>query len=433
MTFYANIGYKFAIPGDVITDGSIILASALPMHQLERRKINKKYPHMKLRLFDPQLYLSDMDAYETRRHTANLASYPWFGVDGLSEYKSAQQTQSKWSEYSRKVIPSIWPGNSPANQKVIDEGVQECIDFQIRKGCWGIILPSPLTTDPSTDYTNELRWLDASLTYCKKNKIQAPLFATVAISDLCVRYADPKDNILLELITDSISAREVDGVYIVLEQGSEPADGRSCSNTRSLRSILDLVHIFSKEAELRVVVNFFGFFGLALLAAGAEIWASGWYKSVYRLRIADALAGGRAYPSYWNYPTVTDIHLGEDFDILIRKGLLPLIKDKTSASDGLLSAVSKGIPSDNVPAWNYRQSNVAMAREHFFRSAINASQSHSKLSWKKNVNKVEKWLENASMRALKIEGALGRSQRTITRHVAAWHRAFIDYRQDHRV
>ena len=226
---------------------------------------------MKMRLFDPQLYLSGMDAYETPRHAAYLASYPWFGVEGLTEYESSQHTQSKWSQYSRTIIPSIWPGSAPDNQQVIDDGVQECIDFQLRKGCWGIILPSPLTIDPSTDYNNELRWLDAGLTYCREQNIEEPLFATIAISDLCVRYADPQDNLLLDLITDSISAREVDGVYIVLEQGSEPADSRSCSNIRSLRSVLDLVHVFSNDADLRVVVNFFGFFGF-LGFFGAKSW-----------------------------------------------------------------------------------------------------------------------------------------------------------------
>ena len=183
---------------------------------------------------------------------------------------------------AKKNVATFWTRSVPNDPITIDQAVQDCIDFQIRKGFQAIILPSPLTVDPSTNYDTELYWLDSGLSHVKKHDLQLPIFATIALSDICVHYTDPLSNMLLDLISDVVSARGVDGVYIVLEQGSEPLETRHCSSSRALRSLLHLTHIFSQETNTRVAVNFLGQFGLACDAAGADIWASGWYKSIYR-------------------------------------------------------------------------------------------------------------------------------------------------------
>ena len=95
MSFLANLGYRFALPGDATSAGSIVLASALTSHQLLRRRFNQ-YPHMEQRLFDPQLYLATLDAGAARKHCAKLASYPWFGVDGVDAYLSGEQRLGGW-------------------------------------------------------------------------------------------------------------------------------------------------------------------------------------------------------------------------------------------------------------------------------------------------------------------------------------------------
>jgi hypothetical protein len=200
-----------------------------------------------------------------------------------------------------------------------------------------------LTVDPTTDYSDELTWLDVALEYLHaQHYAEAPVFATVALADVCVRYSDPDGNALLNLILDNICARDVDGVYIIIEQGSESPTGRQCTSTRTLWSVLDLCHLLTEDCGLRVGVNFLGAFGLVCEAAGAEFWSSGWYKSTYRLRLADDLAGGRAYPLYWSLPPLLDIHLERDFDQLVQNGLLPLIADETVASEGLLQAAEQG-------------------------------------------------------------------------------------------
>ena len=433
MTFYANIGYKFKLPGGVITDGSVVLASAMPMHQLERRKFDTRYPHMENRLFDPQLYLSNINPVTAQKACSNLASYPWFGVVNIPLYDSALFSQTEWSTQVMSDIVNLWPRTTPTDPEIIRSGLQECIDFQIRCGVQAIILPSPLTTDPATSYDEEIFWLDEGIRIAQENQVELPIFASVALSDLCMRFEQPLNNRFLELIADSISAREIDGVYLILEQALEPAETRQCGDSRTLQSMLTLVHYLSRDAGLKVIVNFMGAFGLALEAAGAEIWASGWYKSLYRLRIADYSATGRAYPTYWSYPAVLDIHMEAEFDRLVANGQLEIISDVTPASQGLLNAAEQGIPSTQVPTWTYRQSNVASAQEHFYRSVIQADNILSTLRGVAKIDFVNEWLDQALNNAGVIAQSIGGQIRTKVQHVNAWHQAFAAYRTDHRV
>lgn len=249
MSFYATLGYGFKIPSSVEPSGSVILASAMPVHQLERRNIDARYPHMQRRFFDPQLYLAGLDASASRKHCANLATYPWFGVQGLATYQSDEHTQNSWSEYAREQIPRHWTGSAPSDLDFIRRAVRDCIDFELALGVEGVILPSPLTVDPSTAYSRELTWVDEAVAYLDSVQTSVPVFATVALANLCVRYSDPTDNALIDLILDNISARDVDGVYIVVEQGSEAQNGRQCTSTRTLWSALELCHLFHKIAD----------------------------------------------------------------------------------------------------------------------------------------------------------------------------------------
>ena len=434
MGFLVNIGYRFLLPSSVTAGGSIILCSAMPIHQLLRRKINHRYPHMQSRLFDPQLYLASLDAASARGHCAVLASYPWFGVTGLKPYDSKAQRQSDWRANAKKTIASHWTRRLIDDPGSMLEVVKECVEFQVKIGCWAVILPGPLSVDPAADYSQELAWLDAGIAVVRETPdLNLPIFATVAVSDICLRHEEPLNNRFLDLLLDAVSAREVDGVYIVLEQASEPNNTRHCGSTRPLGSILRLVHEFSQDSGLRVGVNFVGAYGLACESAGAEFWASGWYKSLYRLRLADRLARGRAYPKYWSYPAAIDVHLESEFDSLNASGLVGQIADKTSASLGLLSAASSGTPAANVPAWRYALSNVSAAREHFLISCVQADLSHSKALSKARVDLIADWLRKAAGLAVKVASALGPTAATQTSHVQAWRDAFTGFRQDHSV
>ncbi|WP_420645421.1 hypothetical protein [Candidatus Leptofilum sp.] len=333
MAFYANLGYRFKAPNKtevpLLLHGSIILSSAIHMDQLVRRRnLEKQYPHMRRRLFDPQLYLAELDANESSGHCAKLATYPWFGIKDLDRYQSSIQKQSDWKKEIEKDIVKLWPRTTPTDPEIIKNSVAECIDIQCRLGCQAIILPSPLTQNVNSNYSRELVWLDAAIDYVAKAKIRLPIYATIAISDNCLRSTEPFSNTLVDLILDTVSAREINGVYLVLEQDGAPNETRHCANVRVLRTILHMVHIFHHDCQIKVAVNFLGQFGLACLAAGADLWGSGWYKSVYRLRLRDKLGEGRARPSYWSYAAAMDIHLKNDFDVLNKTGAINTIIDR---------------------------------------------------------------------------------------------------------
>lgn len=430
MAFYANVGYKFTLPDSVVPQGSVLLSSAMPAHQLIRRKFDARYPHLERRVFDPQLYLAGLDAGESAKHCAVLASHSWFGVKGLKHFDSRQHTQSEWKQKAVSEIPTLWTGRHETDPAKVQPLVRDCIDFQVRLGCEAVILPSPLTSDPSTSYVDELMWLDSALAYVETLGDQRPrVYATIALADVCLRYSDPPDNALLALIADVVSAREIDGVYLVVEQGSEAVDTRQCGNKRTLWSLLHLTHAFAVDAGLDVAVNFIGPFGLACEAVGAKWWASAWYKSLYRVRLADKLGGGRSYPSYWSYPAALDVNLERDFDALVRAGQIDRFADRTPACEALLRAAARGTSVARVPAWAYRQSNITAATEHFLLSAVQAEELHQRRSGIARMDFVSQWLERAKARSVRLASLGGRDLKSKVAHVQGWHDAFKAYRE----
>lgn len=436
MAFYTTIGYAFDIPTTVKPQGSIILSSVMPMHQLLRRKM-KKLPFLNRRLFDPQLYLAGLEATSSPKPCVKLASYPWFGCTAIDIYNSKEQSQATWSADALSNIATTWPGCAPTDTDVIKNAIADCIDFQTKIGCEAIILPSPLTVDPAAGYQEELLWLDLAQEYLSTTLPSIlPIYATVAINDNCLRHLDAKNNPMLDMIADSVSARGVDGVYLVVEQGGESSDSRQCNSAKVLESLLHLVHVFSQDCGLAVVVNFVGAFGLACEAAGAQAWGSQWYKSLYRLRIQDKQAEGRAYPTYWTRKAAIDINLEKDFDSLNQLGLMSKLADKTGASAGLTSIIGTSTKTEDVPAWRYSQSNVKAIREHYCLSVIDAENELAlRATLKEKCDYIQAWLDNASKEIINIQNKLKQNstklQKTQTGHVSAWAQAFKNYRIAH--
>lgn len=432
MSFFANVGYKFPLPNDATADGSVLLCSAMPMHQLLRRK-RQKHPHMQTLVFDPQLYMATLSPNQARKQCVRLSSYPWFGVK-LPPYDSSQQRQKDWKDAAEVQISALWPGKPPTEDSKIDDAVREAVDFQVKIGCATIVLPSPLTDDPATNYDVELNWLDRGLAYCRSSGVTLPIYATVALADLCVRYADPTSNALLDAILDAVSARGVHGAYIVIEQGGEPSDSRQCATKRTVWSTLHLAYLLRADCNVTSLVNFMGSAGLLASATSDGGWASGWYKSLHRLRFADQAESGRAYPMYWAHPCAIDIHLEQDFDNAVVAGLLPAISDPTGASAGLLSAASKGIKVNQVPPWRFQQSNVDTAAEHFFMSSVEADRRLRAISTLTGrLDHVEQWLTDAMARCRSLGSALGGNAKTRMNHVTGWLDALRAHRTAHQL
>jgi len=281
-------------------------------------------------------------------------------------------------------------------------------------------------------------WLDAGIQAARSLAPGIPVFATIAVSDVCLQVAPAPANPLVGTILDSVGAREVDGAYIVVEQAMEDTFGRHCATVATLRPVLEMVHLLATDCSLRVGVGFLGAFGLACLAAGAEFWSSGWYKSLYRLRLADSIAGGRAFPHYWSTAASADISLAGEFDLLAKAGRLGEIEDSTVAAEPLLRAARAGISSDQVPAWAYRQGNISAAEEHFLLAVQAATEELMGLApGYPRVEFVEAWLRSAERIAAdataEIDASLpkGKERKTRTEHVSAWRSAVESYRRDH--
>ena len=434
MSFLINLGYKFSLPSGVNPDGGIILGSKIAKHTLERREF-KEYPFLLTRYFDPQLYLSSINAYECKDDCVKLSSYPWFGTRNVQEYESKELKQSQWKENAQNTIQDSWIGETPSEPGLVREMVKECIDFQIALGCSGIILPSPLTFDFSTDYALELMWLDFGLEYVQSVDTKLPIFATVALTDSWLRLQNPSSNQLIQLILDSVSAREVQGVYFLIEQGNERQDTRYIANSRTLDSALYITHVFANVCHLRVITNFFGPFGLVLEAAGAESWASDWYKSLVRFRLGDIPKPGtaRAWPSFWSYPLSADISLESEFEKIVHSGYMNRIKDITPASENLFRGVSNGASVSQIVDWRFAKSNVTAAMEHYRLSAIKAEKTHDQFSGTERLDFVENWLGNAAELAAEILNELPKNPKTKLKHIVAWKDAFCNYRRSQSV
>ncbi len=432
MGFFYNVGYNVKIEQDQISDGGIFLASGMPLHQLERRDIRKKY-HLKNTLFDPQLYLIGLDPYQSPNLCSNLVSYPWFGSTNTPTFDSTQMHINSWNSNVRKNIAKHWNGSLPTLENEMLELIEKCIDLQIRLGCSLIILPSPLTIDYSSDYETELKWLDLGIGAYKKAGTNLPLFATVSLSDSCLRMIEPKNNALIEVILDSVSAREIDGVYIVIELSQEKNETRYLGNKKTILSAMELVFSLSKICKLDVISNFFGPYGLILEALGSQVWCSDWYKSLVRLRLADKMGGGRTYPLYWSPKIGSDIHMKDDFDLIVKSGYLDLVFSKTPASSGLYEAAIKGYSSNDVLGWRYAINNRMESLNHYRYCLLESERTIQQFSETEKLDFISDWLDSAKQNVDLITKILPRESSIRYEHVQAWQNAFSEFRIDHNI
>lgn len=430
MALYLNNGYTFEGQEIAGFHGSMIFASSMPMHQLQRRRIDDRYPMMQHRLFDPQLYLCGLDAHNAAKICTNMGTYPWFGATPL-QFDSGEHSQSDWKKMAVETISDRWRQEPISDQDEIDIAVRSAVELQRSLGCEKIILPSPLTVEISSQYDQELAWLDAGLEASRELAEGVPVYATVAIQDFCLRPIAPVDNELLNMIADSVSARGVDGVYIVVEQASEPDDSRQCATERTLQSILHLTHLFSQDAGIEVMVNFSGVFGLACLAAGAKHIATGWYKSMYRMRLNDKIGTGRAYPSYWSQQSATHVHLDSDFDTVFRSGNAGLIETSSSSATILNRSSRLGNSVADVADWQFRQSNITASKNHFLEVMGREYTSLVSLTLDKQIIAVENWISDAKSNSHQLRGLLNTGFKTKLNHQSAWDKAFAGYKLDH--
>ena len=420
--YFAPARHQMALPGDVPdVDGGIIFPAGIAYDALIRRKIEKKYPHLQRRLIDPQFYLATLLGAKCKKACVNLASYGWFATDGFESYDTEKHgKQNQWKANAKSNIEDQWTGTLPEDEKSIENAVRVCVNVQANVGCESIILPGPLITDLFTDFTVEGTWLDAGLRVAAD--LERGRLATVAISDSCLRPVAPEKNHLLGTIIDQVSAREPEGVYLVIET-SQDAYYNTDANT--IGSMLRLVHGFKEAGVGTVVVSLAGVAGLLAIAAGADMMCTGWYRSERRLKLADFDdTPGRAVPTYYAHALASELDLKEDLDRLTKAGLLDDLTDVTPASKRLLDALRAGKSVSAVADWEYKIGNVTAAREHFMTAMVRETAKLSKLSDAEQRERALKWLVDAEALAKKISGVGAVTGRSEIQHQRQWRIAF---------
>ncbi len=420
--FFATAKYGMKLPEGVNgVAGGIILPSGLALHTLARRQL-QQYPYLARRLFDPQLYLAGLPAAACRSACVNLASYGCFVNTPLPAYKSTAQRQHQWKQRAEARIPTLWRGTPPSSPDAIEADVRLCIQTQVNLDCEALILPSPLTVSPASDYATEVLWLDIGLDVARTLGRDLPRIATIAVSDTCLRGIPSANNALLDTIIDQVTARRPEGAYLVLEQAYE--DGYYCTHPNTVGALLRLTSWLKSGGLSRVIVSFVGTAGLLALAVGADTWAANWYRGERRLRLADFGAEGRAFPAYYSHTLASEIHVDADLDRIVQSGLLDRIADQTPASMNLLRALRRGARASSVPEWRYRTSNVAAAREHFLMAVARETDQLARLSPTQRVDYVRKWLDGADKLASELYGIGPFNPRTALNHQSGWRSAF---------
>ncbi len=416
--FFASARYqmKSAVSG---LDGALIFASGIALHELERRKLDK-HDHLDRRLLDPQLYLAGLDVAKAGKTCVKLASYGWF--DGAAPiYDSSKEKQSDWRASAADHVKGSWSGTLPTDPEIIEDRVRICLDVQRRLGCEAIIVPTPLITTPSSDFSAQMAWLDPGLELASRIAPGVPRLATIAISDTCVRGVDPWSSSLLDTLLDQISARQPEGAYIVIEQASH--DQIYETNPNTLGTLVRLTRDFRTAGVNRVVVPLAGVAGMLGVAVGAEVWSTAWYRSERRVRLPDFEESDeqkRARPTYYSHPLAGEIHLKTDLDTINAGGLLNLVADVTPASEGLLRALRKGQVVASVAEWQSTQSNVTAARQHFVAALVRETAAMRAIAIEQRLDAAKRWLDNAIKVAVKVSALGDFHDRTSLSHQRAW-------------
>jgi len=413
--------------GDIGADGGVIFPAGIAAHTLVRRKLEKTYPYLRRRLLDPQVYLSSLSAYKCGKVCVKLMSYGWFPSNGGQTFDSSKHTQSTFMQKEQAQIHRTWTGSLPTDENSIKQLVNECVEFQVNIGCEAIILPSPLTVSQTSDYSVELRWLDAGLKAAQQFAPSIPSLATVALSDNALRNLAPESNELITIVVDQLTARGCAGAYLVIEQSNE--NSYYCAHPNTVGALCRLCSELKLGGLSRIVVGPIGTAGLLGIGAGADIWTAGWYRTERRIKLSDFEdAQGRTYPTYYSHPFGSEFHLEEDLDHVVSAGFLGRVSDETSASIKLLTALRSGLKVSAVKEWMYSRTNVEACKEHFLRACIRESHAMHPLEPRERAMRTLGWLRSAEQLSIDLAAIQHRfNDRTDFKHQASWLHAFESF------
>jgi hypothetical protein len=375
------------------------------------------------------MYLAELNAASCRKTCANLASYGWFPLTRQFPFDSSAQTQSEWRKAVAQSIETAWTGRVPTDAKEIDDCIRTCLTVQQQLGVEALILPAPLTQDINSSFADELEWLEHGLLMSHTIAPELPAYASIALSDVALRGPEPLANPLLNIVLDQLTARGIRGAYIVPIMASE--DSYYFSHPNTVGSFFRVCNGLKAGGVDRVMLSFAGTAGLACLAAGADAWTTGWYRSQRRMRLSDfEITEGRVVPAYYSHPLGGEFHVESDLDHAVSGGFLARLSDDTPASNGLLRALRAGRRVATVPEWEYRLGNKTASIDHFLIACSRETTRLATLDDAALQGETSGWLEASYALSADLQRIGPFNPRTAVSHQHGWRQAFARFVQN---
>jgi len=375
------------------------------------------------KLVDPQLYLAGLPAAECERACGRLASFPWFGVDGLPSFDSDETGRRDWEAAVREAVRGRWPGRPPAGRNV-RPAVEAALQVQLELRAASLILPTPLIAEREDEGQTAAEWLDEGIEAANRLEVEQPMLATVAIDEQALSDAAFAEGGFLDGFIDLVSAREgLDGVYIVVAQSGQGHPFET--NSRVHRAYLHLVRGFAQGGMPTIITNFADVFGLLALGAGATAVATGATQSTRRLTLAGFRdnARGAPLPRLYSHACIAEFTISGLPQIAGAQGL-SRIRDLTEYSRALFDTSGRRLARPVPAAWVENPNHTIEAQSHFIaRLAIEAQELGRIREPQGRRDHVSDWLEGALANYLLLRERLGSAQlRDIGRfpHLEDW-------------
>lgn len=431
--------YKWPVAPASGLSGGLIMPCGLTMQELVKGLAQRgralRYPSR--RLFDPQLYLSEIDIERTKKVGANLETFPWFTnepapalVSNPGDGTGRRAAKSAWKEGRKKTLASRWRKELPTKESDIEACIRAALEFQASIGVERLILPAPMTRSIDTTGETEALWADIGLREADRLGRRDTAALTLALSDNMFVVPEAAATRAVNVLLDTITSRQPGGVFLVVEQAND--DGYYPSRLLTVESVFRVVRGLSYAETPWIGVSWIGVLGLVSLGVGATTFVTGWRRGVRRFSYRDLEDGeGRAYGAYYSHRLLAELDVREDLWKAVDAGFLSRLEDSTPASADLINALRANRRPDAVQAWKPTLSNVKASLEHFHAAMGREAEYLERANADQRETIVAGWLAEAEVLATALAAKLGeRHARTELKHQAIWREAFEKVRKE---
>jgi hypothetical protein len=416
--FLYNIHWKWRLFDQAQPNGVVFHSVGFDRETADSRNLPDEFPEFIL--FDPNVYLWNLDYDTCGKSCIRLATFDWVPIE-VPEYNSDTCTRKEWLD--DEVAPeceSAWPPQIPDSDDELKEIIASCFDWQDDFGVSRLIIPSNFIDDDPRSVDNFLRWIDQGLQVAVDYDTQA--LVSIPISDIGIDSN-------LENIIDNISSREeIEGIYVCIDTSRSSAIVPT--DSRVIDSLLELSYHIGAKSEREVIINFGDVFGLACLAVGANAFATGYEQKSRRLNLEEFVQtddGGGAFPRFFSLSTNTMFRSERDMERIRDFRLLRIFdNENTEASESILGALRAGQSVNILPDWTESRNNVKAARSHLTERLTRAANEllaitnlSDRAGW------VMDWLQEAEANVMYLKTRFSEDPLDdIGIHVSSWRDAF---------